>query len=190
MPASLCVSLLTMGGSSLLLQVLLLRELLTSFFGNELAVSTVLASWLLLVAAGSALGSRSGRSPTAGVRTFGLLQVLLAVVVPLAVLGSRFVGGRTFFPGEVVSPPIMLGLSALTVAPGCLLLGAQFAAGCRAALELGLGSRSSSTVYALEALGALTAGLLFHFLLADHYGPVSLGLVLGALNALSAVGLL
>lgn len=190
MPAPLCVSLLMMGGSSLLLQVLLLRELLTSFFGNELAVSTVLASWLLLVAAGSALGSRSGRSLTCGAHTFGLLQVLLSVVVPVAILGSRFVGGRTFFPGEVVSPPVMLGLSALTVAPGCLLLGAQFAAGCRAALELGLGSRSSSIVYALESLGALIAGLLFHFVLADHFRPVSLGLVLGAANALSAVGLL
>jgi len=61
--------LLTVGGAfvlgltSLLLQVLLLRELIAIFYGNELAVGLMLACWMVLVASGSGVAGARGRWP-------------------------------------------------------------------------------------------------------------------------------
>ncbi len=47
------VSLLIMGMSGIVAQIVLLRELLVSFFGNELTLGIILANWLILEAIGS-----------------------------------------------------------------------------------------------------------------------------------------
>ena len=177
-----------MGAGGLLLQVLLVRELITSFFGNELAIGLVLLNWLLLAALGSRLGAGLGARMT-GHGPFVTLQLALAVVGPAAVLLSRAAGGRTMFPGEVVAPPAMLALSGLTVAPVCLLLGAQFAVACHLAERAGTGKRVAATVYALEALGAVAAGVVFHFILADHAGPVPTALGVALLTLAAALWL-
>ncbi len=186
-PALGCGAVL-MGGTSLLLQVLLVRELLTSFFGNELAIAVILLSWMLTVAAGSWLTGRI-RPGAAGVSSFAGAQVLLAVVIPLELLVSRAVGGRTMFPGEVTTGPQILWLAALTVGPGCLVLGAQFALACRLA-EQAVGDRAVSLIYALEALGALALGIAFHFVLAGRVSAGSACLGLSVANALGALWLL
>ncbi len=49
----LVVSLLLMGFSGMAAQVILLRELLTVFYGNELSIGIILAGWLLFEAAGA-----------------------------------------------------------------------------------------------------------------------------------------
>jgi len=52
------------GASALASQVLLLREFLNVFGGNELVIGTILAGWLLLTGAGSFLGRFASRLPT------------------------------------------------------------------------------------------------------------------------------
>ena len=51
-------ALLLMGFSGIVAQVLLLRELLIVFSGNELTIGIILASWLILEAAGAFLLGR------------------------------------------------------------------------------------------------------------------------------------
>ncbi len=46
-------SLLLMGFSGMAAQVILLRELLVVFYGNELSIGIILAIWLLCEAAGA-----------------------------------------------------------------------------------------------------------------------------------------
>ena len=67
-------------------QVVLIRELLIAFTGNELTIATVLALWLISVSAGCIVAGRSPRprSVYTGVATlfiiaglFSLLQVIL-----------------------------------------------------------------------------------------------------------------
>lgn len=52
-PFFLRVSLFVMGLSGIVAQVLLLRELLVSFLGNELTLGIILGDWLVLVAIGA-----------------------------------------------------------------------------------------------------------------------------------------
>lgn len=56
-------AILVKGFSGLVAQILLLRELLIVFSGNELSIGLILANWLILGAFGSyVLGSRAERS--------------------------------------------------------------------------------------------------------------------------------
>lgn len=57
------VAILIKGVSGLVAQILLLRELLIVFSGNELSIGVILANWLILGAFGSyILGRRAERS--------------------------------------------------------------------------------------------------------------------------------
>ena len=47
---------MTMGFSGLVAQILLLREFLIIFSGNEFSIGVILANWLILEACGSFLG--------------------------------------------------------------------------------------------------------------------------------------
>jgi len=182
-------AILVMGLTALLLQVLLTRELLVSFFGNELCIGLILVDWLLLMAAGTALAgrllNRLGNLQAALVAD----QLLIAVLLPFQIYAARSVGGRTMFPGELIDPLSVLGLGALVLAPGCLLLGAQFAFGCQlvAGEDSARAAANVGYIYVLEAVGAIIGGLLFHFCLADHLQTVRIILLLSALNGLAAM---
>lgn len=182
-------AILVMGLTALLLQVLLTRELLVSFFGNELCIGLILVDWLLLMAVGTALAgrllNRLGDLRVALVAD----QLLIAILLPFQIYAARSVGGRTMFPGELIDPLSMLGLAAVVLAPGCLLLGAQFAFGCQlvTGTEAGRPAANVTYIYVLEALGAIVGGLLFHFCLADHLQTIRIILLLSALNALAAM---
>jgi len=188
MKASLAVGVTIMGGTMLLLQIVLTRELLASFSGNELTVGLILVAWLLLVGAGSALGGRLSHArgaPTTG--TFAWLQIALLVPLPLSVLAAQAAGGLTRLPGQVLGPLPVLALSAAALALPCLLLGAQFAVACAAASGDDQDSSSRvTTVYVLEAAGAVLGGLLFHFGLADHLSPVAVACGLALVSCIGA----
>ncbi len=176
------------GLTALLLQVLLTRELLVSFFGNELCIGLILMDWLILVALGSALAGKLLNRLRPG---FGLLagsELLLAIILPLQIYWARGLGGRTLFPGELIDPLSMIVLAAAALAPGCLLLGAQFAWCCQLITTgaPGKGAAQIAWVYVLEAVGAIVGGMLFHFWLADNLQTMRIVLLLAALNALAA----
>jgi len=66
-------ALLLMGFTFTITQVVVIRELLVVFLGNELSIAIVLANWLLLEAAGSFfLGRRLGGA--ASEKGFAFLQ--------------------------------------------------------------------------------------------------------------------
>jgi spermidine synthase len=81
------ISLLLTGLSGMTAQILLLRELLVSFLGNELTLGVILANWLILEAVGSfVVGSRSKKSKS------GSGFVLLQLVFSAASLASISLG--------------------------------------------------------------------------------------------------
>jgi len=182
----LAAALLGVGFTALMLQVVLARELIVSFVGNELTISVILLAWMLLVAAGSALGSRI----PAARATPGLLAGLGMALAPLMVgslVLARLAGQQGDFPGQIASPLSALWLTAAALAPACLVLGAQFAVGCRLLERERAGG--AGRVYVLEATGAVAAGVLFHFLVADHLSAVVAVLALGAIDCALACGL-
>ncbi|MGC8959747.1 MAG: hypothetical protein ACP5OO_08155 [Chloroflexia bacterium] len=191
----LTVAFLLMGVSFTILQALMVRELLVSFSGNELAIGLVLGAWLLLEALGSGLAGRiEGRLP-AHPAGYALLQAALALLLfPTLLLAVHVRGLLGAVPGEVVAPPAALWTSLLALAPVGLVDGAMFATACRvyaAAAGTGRGDiRPAGRVYVLEALGSILGGLLFTFLLIPSLSSTQVLLLVAGLNLLSAATLL
>ncbi len=180
-----------MGATALIVQVVLTRELLSTFFGNELSIGLVLAAWLMTVAAGSALGaSRSGRFRKPA-DAFGWCQMLFAPVALLALLVARCVQPFGVLPGDSPPPGAMLVLSLVALSPVCFVVGLKFvlAAGAFSRGSDGGSKRGGilAKVYALEAAGAVLGGVTFHFILSDGVGPLQTLAIIGVLNVASGV---
>jgi spermidine synthase len=159
-------------------QVVLAREFLAVFYGNELSIAIVFGLWLLWVAAGSAIGSRLGRDPGKALLAAAFLFLL---ALPAAIFAIRDLRSWFDVPAGQYLPIGGLVLAAGTIlAPPCLLLGAAFAWVVR-------GAAAPGRPYAMEAGGAA-----FGAVAAALAGPAlgSFALAAGAAAGLSAAFLL
>jgi spermidine synthase len=168
------------GAASLLVQVVLLRELLALSQGNELVVGIVFGIWLCLTAGATALGARptwSAEQATSALR-------LLLAVAPLLYVGS-FAATALARPDDLGGAPtfttvVVTAIVALVPASG--VGGLAFAW----ALKVSEGRRHTR-IYVAETVGAAAAGLLFHLVLADDIRPVWLLVIAGGCCATAAV---
>lgn len=189
MKRSLVLALLLMGFTGILAQIILIRELLVTFYGNELSIGIILANWLILEAVGSfflsRIVSKSGRS----VETYVALQFAVAVFLPLAVYGARVVKSMLGIPpGEMVGLFPVLYSSLLLLAPLSLAGGAHFTIGCRIYSNLTKEAAPSITrVYIYEAIGAMTGGLLLTFLIIPYFHSIEVAFAVSSLNLISAI---
>ncbi len=162
------------GAGAAAAQVLLIRELLVASAGNELSIAAVLASWLLWSAVGSWIGGRvvsaSGRSPVFHVGAVALVEVVVlagALAFSRAGLhwlrglfgGALMEAGLVPLAGGTLSLPQLLFFATLVTAPAGVVLGWQFAAGCRLLAAGETGPRQGPTLaYVFDSLGHLAGG--------------------------------
>src|ERR1039457_3824561 len=111
-------------------QIVLLRELMVVFYGNESSIGLMLGSWLFWTAAGSSLAGRFAARARQPRRLIAGIQVLIAAILPwtiLAVCAAK--GVLQTVPGEVLGPGPLLLTAFSTLGPLCILSGALFTAG-------------------------------------------------------------
>ena len=183
-----------MGLSALLSQVMLTRELLALFLGNELSIALVLAVWLVGVAVGSTAGAWLAGRVRQPRSTLAWSQVLLAALAPAAILLARAVGSGAV-PGEALGPGAVLMVCCKVLGAVSLLHGLQFVLAARAAEERSLGQGEYGVspvtpIYALEATGSMLAGIAFHCWLAQHAWHLQVAAGVGLLNLSAASWLL
>lgn len=171
-----------MGFSGFTAQLLLLRELVSSFLGSELTIGFIFAAWLLWEAAGARLAGKIVH--TGSVTSFALLQVLFALVVPLSVYAARTAG--TFTPGEAADFGRTALFSLLILLPPGFLHGNLFPCSC--ALFLKTSKKPSETavgnVYILEIIGTLAGGILFTFLFIPLAHGFRTAMIISLINCL------
>ena len=88
-PLTILTTMFMLGLFSITVQVLFMREMLVSFFGNELSIGAILGSWLLAIS----LGAFSARPVVERVRSAPFLMNLVAgllCVLALALPGQIF----------------------------------------------------------------------------------------------------
>jgi len=178
-----------MGMGVLLAQVILLREIMVVFSGNELTTGIMLAAWLFWTALGSALlGALADRIPGKA-SLFSSMQLLLALILLASFLLARYLRPLLGVPaGEIASLPQMAAGIFVLLIPLCLCSGFLFALGCSLLGEIaGKEARSVGAVYASEALGAGIGGIAFSYLLIRILTPWQVCLIAAALFALSAL---
>jgi spermidine synthase len=180
------------GFTAIVAQIVLVRELVVVFHGNEMSLGLILACWLLWTAIGSGLlGKAAARARSPGTM-MAVLQATLALVLPLAIVTVRAAGGAFgVATGEILGPGPMLLASNVALGVVCLVSGSLFAAGSRLyARSLGRSTAAATgAVYVLEALGATAGGAIASLLLIRYLDSVEIALALSLLNLASAAAL-
>jgi len=185
--------LLLIGFTATVVQILLMRELLVVFYGNEISLGLLLASWLLWTGTGSSLFGHSAVWLDDPRKTMAGLQALLAVALPLTILAVRSAKGVFItVPGEMLGPWPMLLTALVVLCPFCVFSGGAFSVGSRLVAQETTSSSASATgsVYLLEAIGAGIGGLLASLVLALHFTSFQVAFTVGSLNLLAAVSLI
>lgn len=179
LPAVLMLGLVSQVG-----QVLLLRELLMVFHGNELSIGIILSAWLAWVGVGSRLGAwfaerRSGTLSLLVSSAGGILVLLPVTIFIIRILRGFF----DLVPGAYLSlTEILLSCFAL-MGPVCLLLGAHFVLLSKLWRERdqALDTSGAGKTYVVEAAGHMLGGILFTFLLVHTLNSFQIASLAGAL---------
>ena len=149
-----------LGLGSIISQFVFLRELQTTFQGNELSLSLILFSWLFGSGMGGLLGffltSRKGRSihPDYLKNLLSLFLILSALWLFISLFLSRGLKPiLSISPFEILQPGQILLISAIVIVPQTITVGLSFILICSII-------QNPLKAYLLEALGAFFAGLL------------------------------
>lgn len=188
------VAVVLMGFSGLVAQIVLLREMMIVFHGNELSIGVILANWLLLESAGAYfLGRRISRTERT-LQYFILVKVLFSFFFLSAVYAVRvFKEFLVLVPGEGLGIMPMFFVSFIILLPVSILHGALFTSGCKlyflcASPETPpderekLGVFSIAGVYIYETIGTIAGGLVLTFVLIPLLHSVNTALALALLN--------
>ena len=184
------LAVLMLGAVSQIGQVLLLREFLMVFHGNELSLGLILAAWLVWVGIGSRLGAFLVERTPRPLFLLTLSSAGMLLVLPAAIFLIR--GLRGFFdvlPGAYLSLTDMTLSCFLIMAPACLLFGVQFVLLSRIWREkIRTGDTSGAEkTYIGEAAGTMLGGIIFTFLLVHYLSPLQTAVLAGLLMLLTAL---
>jgi spermidine synthase len=181
-----------MGFSGLVAEILLLREFLIVFSGNEFSIGIILANWLILEAFGSFLLGRNAEKYKNKLETFTFITLLFSISLPIAVflirILKRLIGISV---GESIGFLPMFYSSFLILLPVSILHGALFTFSCYIyAKSSAQDASSAGRVYAYETVGTVIGGVACTYLLVPHLDTFQAFSGLGVLNSVVCLALL
>ncbi|MFH1678703.1 MAG: spermine synthase, partial [Candidatus Omnitrophota bacterium] len=162
----LIFAILTVGFSGLIAQVLLLRELLVSFYGNELIVGIILANWVFIEAIGALILGRVIDRVKKRLLIFGILNILFVFGFIISLYLAR-----TFKVFLNLTPGLGLGIGSLFWVSFLILFPVSFAHGglfsfcakIHASSTKYVKSSAIARVYFWETCGTILAGVVFTY---------------------------
>jgi len=162
-------SLFVLGVSSLVSQVVVIRELAMSFYANEFFIGWILFCWLLGTGLGSAYGVQCARETHKASRSLISCHLLVSALFPLAIVLIRF-GKPIFGTPAGAFPELFPSLfgSFAVLMPLCGVLGIQFTVTAKVWLFQASEKETTRVVtwaYLGECVGFIAGGILFSFLL-------------------------
>jgi spermidine synthase len=157
----------TTGFAATIAQIVIIRELLVLFYGNELSAGLIFSAWLIWSGLGSGLTTKWTRRNSNHIALLRFMLVCMALVLPLSMLfirASRIIWALPL--GELPSIGKMLLISLVATSFFCLVSGALFAICWK--LHRNTAKHPSMNVYLGEALGSAIGGLSFYFIFISH----------------------
>jgi len=172
------------GINAILSQVIIIRELLVNFSGNELSMGIIIATWLVGAAIGSLILGRYliERIKKPG-RIFSIILLVVSALIPISIFLARIIRYILGIPiYEALSLLQMLLMCASILLPLSILLSFCFILSCKMLKTADSKNNTSGITYMLEALGAAAAGATFTFVLALHFNHFQIALGLSFIN--------
>ena len=181
------------GFAGIIAQIILLRELMVSVYGNELSIGIILANWLILEACGCFFLGRTIEKIKNKLRAFIILQIIFSLFFPASIYFARvfkqFIGAEA---GEGLGIVPMFVSSFIIILPLSLSHGALFTFACRiypmqvpakenSSREKNRGACLIGSVYVYETIGAIAGGIAINFLI-QHFCSLTISFIIGLLN--------
>ena len=156
------------GISSVVTQLLVIREFLSQFNGNEFVVALILFNWLMLGGIGTMLAKTAGQH--ASMARLSWLSLFLVALSPLELYAIRVLRDIFFIHGVSVGFYPTLVYTLLTIAPYCLVLGFALPYSLSVAGRL-IPNYPGTRIYITDNIGDVTGGALFSFALVIFLTP-------------------
>jgi len=186
MKARIILAIIIMGFSGIIAQVLLLRELLITFHGNELSIGIILSNWLILEAIGVFFLARIIERQNFKIVLFVIVQLLFSLSFPVAIYFSRtiklFMGISV---GEALGISQIFFSSFLILSFTSLMHGTLFTLGCsiyNSVIKNSQSAISVGMVYVYETIGTLIGGTFFIYFIVLHFHSMQIALGTAILN--------
>jgi len=155
-----------LGFSCMSSQIVLFREMMVSFYGNELSLGVMLSVWLFWEGVGAALGNKIAGKKSYSARKLSLWYFLISAAILLTIILIRFskqILGTA--PAEIVGFFPMFVFAFILTSFLCLCLGITFVLNSKSwAFDESL-IFSVNRVYLWDSLGAGLGGFLVTFAL-------------------------
>jgi len=169
------------GFAAVIAQILLLRELVTVFNGNELTYGISLMIWLAATSLGSFLAGKTAKYFKDTLKALIYVELAVSIMVPVEIYFARI--SKILFNIPAGSLPDLNSIfiiSVLSMAPACILFGYLFTLGSKVLVDIG-------NMYMIESAGSVLGGVVFSFILIYLFDPFQIAGITGALLSLSAI---
>jgi spermidine synthase len=173
------------GFTTIISQVIYIREFMISFYGNELTIGIILAFWLCWIALGSISYNKIFKNLQNHLNLLPISLLLISLLLPVTIYSIRIIRSIfTLVPGEIPGLLHSISSAAIILAPICILSGAFFALASK--IHSQDNALSTSTVYKYEAIGSAIGGMLLSFVLLGNLNSFQIILFISFVNILLA----
>ena len=180
-------SMVFIGCYATIAQVLIIREFMVVFFGNELCLGIILGTWLFGVASGAAIGGRIVDRLREHASVFIFVMVLMCVILPLELILIRVLRHILNVPAGQYIPILSLLFSSIfIITPFSFTIGLIFPIACKVIRGFTRDSAADiGFMYIMESIGSLTGGLLITFVLISRFQSFTITLILDSILLLN-----
>jgi spermidine synthase len=157
------LSVVSIGVSSIITQIVLLREFLSVFYGNELVIGIILANWMVITAIGSFIGKYISNVKHK-VDLLIISLVLISILPVITVFLVEVLRNAIFPVGTMISLVEIFYSSFVVLIPYCFITGMTFTLFAQLLSER-YDTNLISLIYSWESFGGVIGGFIFSFVL-------------------------
>ena len=178
-------SITALGLSAIITQILVMREFLSVFSGNELVIGIILANWLLLIGAGSFLGKYFNKIKNK-IKLLIYSQLVISVLPIINIFIIRALRATLFAHGELIGITQIFFSSFLLLLPYCVITGYLLTLACML-FSTKEESRPIGEIYSIDVFGDILGGILFSFILIFFLNSFQILFIIFVINILAAI---
>jgi len=174
------IPVLLLGFSAIIIQLVLIREIFSIISGNELIIGIVLSNWMIITGLGAYLGKYSHKIKHSD-RFVKFVLLLLPILSIIIVFSINSLKNSVFLPGSIISLYQIIYSTFIILFPVCFLSGYLFT---HLSFQLSQKYKQNfiDKTYAFEAIGSLTGGVVFNFILVYFFHSIQILTTLFIIN--------
>ena len=172
--------------------MLLLRELLIIFSGNELSIGIILSNWVILEAFGCFISGKKTERSKNELVTFSIITIIFSLSLPVAIYFTRILKNILGVSiGESLGFLQILYSSFLILLPTSMSHGALFPLSCKIYSSIFYKDASSiGKVYVYEIVGTILGSIFWTYVFIRYFHSFQIAILIGILNLIILIILL